>query len=1138
MKKRMLSVFLALCMVLTLAPAALAVDTGDTSTDSEIAVPVNESTLPSDDQGGETTEPSEDGDDGDDAGETSGISTLEALKSALNTASTAENKVVTLTGNITIGTNDLSGLSKNGAVITIPAGVTLDGANYTIQASGWTDEQKNSYHILSVENAAEDTTTTIQNLTIVGNEYTKSGIHAYNCSGTVKLETVTIKNCGNAAVQVNGSTVTAAGLVTENNAWGGVNVDQGSGVTTAVSFTLDETSSITEPLKVWTEKKDAENVIHVPESWATICGDKNNAYAPAETLTENVVYNESTQTYYQSLELAVRNAEDNNTLAVYPGNYNIQQDNATQVENATGWYLPITKSITIKGVDKAGVEITDPAKAEANIYSTDYSANGAWATQNLITIFADDVTISGLTIMNKVEANKAVEVVAAAENFAIKNCTFAPIAEELLPEGGVKDADDSVVYSYDDYKDYGAQLYFNGNVKNATVENNYFDHSGVSFDSTGEASIKVTGNIFEGEKKDKDSTVSTIGYVSWATPEVTDVSKATLTIEKNQLINAGKVNFSKVTTGTVDVSENYWEGMDLTKAIAGENVSLGSIYTDKEMTNLVNVSESETTLQAKIDAAEDGAVIDLEGKYWPGNLKITKNITLKNGYVDAVTAIGDLNGLTFDGITFRSASTDNNADLNPAALYLQGTNKITNVTVSNCTFQGPASDSVTIGITTLNVENLTVQNSIIDGYTISAYHNPGNGGNITYKDNEFKNIQSGIGFVGTAGITVTGNTFENANGVRLEPGWDEDAPLCSDITISQNKFLSTSQDDAYGQYAVKTINSSNQTGVAADENIPLDRNYWGSANPEFDKLIVSSDGQKIVTEPYYKADTMRPQDLSDYVPSSGGGGGGSSSSSYTVTVDKATGGTVKVSPTRASKGSTVTITVTPDEGYELDKLTVTDKNGDTVKLNDKGNDKYTFTMPSGKVTVKATFAKVSEQPQPGISFDDVSTSAYYYDAVKWAVENGVTEGTSATTFSPDASCTRAQMVTFLWRANGSPKAAGANPFTDVQAGSYYYDAVLWAVEKGITSGTSATTFAPNATVTRSQTVTFLHRANGSPAVSGNNPFTDVASDAYYAAAVQWAVAEGVTSGTSATTFAPDAACTRAQIVTFLYRDMA
>ena len=268
------------------------------------------------------------------------------------------------------------------------------------------------------------------------------------------------------------------------------------------------------------------------------------------------------------------------------------------------------------------------------------------------------------------------------------------------------------------------------------------------------------------------------------------------------------------------------------------------------------------------------------------------------------------------------------------------------------------------------------------------------------------------------------------------------------------------------------------------------------------------------------------------------GGGGSSSSSSSISVSSASNGSVSVSPRNAAKGDTVTITVKPDAGYELDTLTVTDKSGDEISVTSEGNNKYTFTMPSGKVTVKAVFAKVSEQPQPDMTFNDVSTSAYYYDAVKWAVEKGITSGTSATTFSPDASCTRAEMVTFLWRANGSPRAAGANPFTDVQAGSYYYDAVLWAVEEGITSGTSATTFAPNATVTRGQTVTFLHRANGSPAASGSSPFTDVASGAYYTAAVQWAVAEGVTSGTSATTFAPDAPCTRAQIVTFLYRDMA
>lgn len=268
--------------------------------------------------------------------------------------------------------------------------------------------------------------------------------------------------------------------------------------------------------------------------------------------------------------------------------------------------------------------------------------------------------------------------------------------------------------------------------------------------------------------------------------------------------------------------------------------------------------------------------------------------------------------------------------------------------------------------------------------------------------------------------------------------------------------------------------------------------------------------------------------------SSSGGGGGSSSSSYAVDVSSASNGTVTVSPKNASKGATVTITVTPNSGYELDTLTVTDKDGKAVSLTNKGDGKYTFTMPASKVTVKATFEETGTEPETSV-FTDVSTGAYYYDAVLWAVENDVTKGTSATTFSPDMACTRAQMVTFLWRAAGSPAPTSTtNPFTDVSSSAYYYDAVLWAVENDVTKGTSATTFSPNMTVTRGQTVTFLYRNAGSPAVSGTS-FSDVAADAYYADAVTWAVRENITYGTSETTFSPNTACTRAQIVTFLYR---
>ena len=285
------------------------------------------------------------------------------------------------------------------------------------------------------------------------------------------------------------------------------------------------------------------------------------------------------------------------------------------------------------------------------------------------------------------------------------------------------------------------------------------------------------------------------------------------------------------------------------------------------------------------------------------------------------------------------------------------------------------------------------------------------------------------------------------------------------------------------------------------------------------------------------ADSASSTALSARTNSNGGSsGGGGGTTTYTVTVDSAKNGTVSVSPKNASKGTTVTITVKPNSGYELDDLTVTDKNGDAVRIKDQGNGKYTFTMPASKITVEASFTEIEEQP--AVSFVDVSTSAYYYDAVAWAVENGVTSGTSATTFSPDAACTRAQAVTFLWRAAGSPAPkSSVNPFTDVSTSAYYYDAVLWAVEQGITAGTGATTFSPDATCTRGQIVTFLYRADGTT-TSGSNPFTDVADNAYYADAVKWAVAEGVTAGTSATTFSPDASCTRSQIVTFLYRAYA
>ena len=250
-----------------------------------------------------------------------------------------------------------------------------------------------------------------------------------------------------------------------------------------------------------------------------------------------------------------------------------------------------------------------------------------------------------------------------------------------------------------------------------------------------------------------------------------------------------------------------------------------------------------------------------------------------------------------------------------------------------------------------------------------------------------------------------------------------------------------------------------------------------------------------------------------------------------VTVGKTENGSVSVSPKSASKGDTVTITVTPDKGYVLETLTVLDKNDKEIKITEK-NGKYTFTMPASKVTVKATFMDDNTMLN---YFVDVKAGDYFYDAVLWAVQEGITSGTDATHFSPNASCTRAQIVTFLWRAAGSPEPKNMSSFTDVPADSYYAKAVAWAVENGITGGTGDGKFSPDATCTRAQAMTFLYRASGSPAVSGGSAFSDVAANAYYADAVKWAEKNGITGGIGGGLFGSGNDCTRAQIVTFIWR---
>ena len=351
--------------------------------------------------------------------------------------------------------------------------------------------------------------------------------------------------------------------------------------------------------------------------------------------------------------------------------------------------------------------------------------------------------------------------------------------------------------------------------------------------------------------------------------------------------------------------------------------------------------------------------------------------------------------------------------------------------------------------------------------------------------------------------------------------------IIQSVTVEDGIPLTITQ-PSNGTITVKKGNALLTNGAKVQKETILTITATPNSNYTLDQLTV--DGATKQNDGTYKVNanatalTVAATFKASSSGGGGGGGGGGAVSTYTLTFD--------------TNGGSAIDKITKDSGTTIDLAAYKPTRAGYTFTGWFSDKALTKAVTSVKLTANTTvYAKWTQNGGTAQNpFVDVKEGAYYYDAVLWAVEQKITSGTSATTFSPDASCTRAQMVTFLWRAAGSPKVEnGKNPFTDVKADAYYYDAVLWAVEKGVTSGTSATTFSPDATVTRGQTVTFLYRNAGSPEVSGTMPFTDVEADAYYAKAVQWAVQQKITTGTSETTFSPMSDCTRGQIVTFLYR---
>lgn len=603
--------------------------------------------------------------------------------------------------------------------------------------------------------------------------------------------------------------------------------------------------------------------------------------------------------------------------------------------------------------------------------------------------------------------------------------------------------------------------------------------------------------------------------------------------------------------------ESYIEGADESHNLL-RNALFGNVY-DGEVKNL-GVADAEIWIDPKDDsAAGKGILVD-----WMGKSKITNCWTSGSIYSGTKIEknIGGIVGVTVQGCTISGCYSTatltgnfNNSEgyyKNPNALPpdtiggIVGARFDGDLTITDCWFDGKIVVNSVLaavaGIVGYADDGTTIQNCLVATTDIGkdsiaeetntcwvGYLWGGTvANNYWYTDDKYEATPLGEEVNKAAGKAVsdfksadvlTGLQTHQGTGIEWVAGIKHPTFAWDERNISADY---TKVDEAIA--AAKAIDGSHYTNYDAVEAAinAVDRNKSVLEQADVDKM--AKDIRDAIDALVKKSN------------SSSSGGGGSSTPRYAVTVpDKTENGSLSVTPKNAKRGSNVTITATPDKGCEVDEIVAKDANGNKLTLKDNGDGTYTFTMPASKVTVTAAFAEKKAEPiVPEKLFADVSAEEYYYEAVKWASENGVTGGIGENLFGAKLPCTRAQIVTFQWRAAGSPEPKGMSGFVDVSADAYYAKAVAWAVEEGIVSGTSATTFSPDAVCTRAQSVAFLYRAFGEK-VNKAAGFSDVSADAYYADAVAWAVENGVASGIGGGLFAPDQDCARGQIVAFLYR---
>ena len=582
--------------------------------------------------------------------------------------------------------------------------------------------------------------------------------------------------------------------------------------------------------------------------------------------------------------------------------------------------------------------------------------------------------------------------------------------------------------------------------------------------------------------------------------------------------------------------------------ILGDNGTSTVAYNSETKTLTLNNAQINNTAAPTVSLGSTRANMEKAGIMSKSDLtiQVTGNSTINSTNGNAINAYADLRICGNSSLELNSHEGMSTITLNYDKIWynlaIADSVKVTTTLTS----------SAITGATPLSANNVTIQ----DSASLTAVHNGTNlaifcEGALTVKDSATLIAQSENN---NHAVTVENGFTYPGHIIKASEKFDGSNP---DITYNPAKLDPGVNKRGYRYVEVRPTSGTVITGIKLNKELSIKVGTTETLTPVFtptdatektvtwtssDKTVATVDQNGKVTAVGVGTATITVltkdggyTDTCTVTVSNPSSSSGSHTTYYPVnTPAKSEGGSVVVSPKSASKGAAVTVTVTPESGYQVSSVQAVDEDGKKLTLTDKGDGKYSFVMPGSKVEVSASFAQV-QKPEETSPYRDVSKDSYYYDAVQWASDKGITNGVADGVFAPDWVCTRGQIVTFLWRSVGSPAPKTTEmPFADVAEDAYYAQAVLWAVENGITKGTSETTFSPDQTCTRAHAVAFLYRLAGSPAVTGSS-FQDVTADAYYNAAVAWAVQQGITNGTSETTFSPDETCTRAQIVTFLYR---